>query len=69
MTCLLCRLCYTLGDWWSKLIHYVPDDWERFGALMIRPYQYFMGVSVRLDDKNKCGMWGEPIPPPQGEKR
>jgi hypothetical protein len=60
MTCILCNACYYLGDFWSKLIRFVPDRWEWFGENFAKPYFVLMRWSVDLNDRGNCGVWGSP---------
>lgn len=57
MNCILCKVCYYLGDRWSKLVDLVPDSWDWFGSVMIEPYHVLMQWSVDLDVRGKCGVW------------
>lgn len=59
MTCILCKLFYALGDFWSqRFMPLVPDSWDRLGMALVRPYHWFMQWSVNMDDRGGCGVWG-----------
>lgn len=58
MNCILCRILYAIGDWWSKcLMPLVPDSWERLGPLLATPYSHLMNWSVLMDVRGNCGLW------------
>ncbi len=63
MGCLLCRLCYYLGDGISRLVNFIPDSWECLGLASVRVYQKLMHWSIVLNDRADCGVWGEELEP------
>jgi hypothetical protein len=63
MTCILCKVCFYLGDGLSWLINFIPDSWERIGLAAVRLYQQLMQWSIVLNDRADCDVWGPELEP------
>jgi hypothetical protein len=53
----LVQLLYYFGDGVARLMHYVPDDWERAGDFGYWLYSRPMQCSWRLNDWAGLKVW------------